>query len=121
MQNYRQKLGGWGERLAASYLEDKGYTILGRNLRTRFGEIDLLARQGEQLVFVEVKTRRSTRYGLPEEAVTGNKKAHLLDAIQAYLQGHPELPGNYRVDVIAIFRSPKDRTHEIVQFENAFS
>lgn len=121
MQNYRQKLGGWGERLAARYLEGKGYAILGHNLRTPHGEIDLLARQGDELVFVEVKTRRSTQYGLPEEAITPDKRAHLLDSIQAYLQAHPELPGRYRLDVVAILRTGRAQPPEIVHFENAIT
>jgi len=99
MRMNRQEVGSWGENLAATYLTERGYTILERNVRTSYGEIDLVAQKkiggmdgeggigGESaLVFVEVKTRRSTKYGLPEEAMTSRKQAHLLAAIQSYLQ-----------------------------------
>ena len=136
MKTYRQSLGRWGEGVAASYLSGKGYALLDRNIRTPYGEIDLIARlegtgQGQSAaesagapsaavtVFVEVKTRRSTAFGLPEASITPRKKQHLISAIQAYMQDHPELGGDWRVDVIAIRRSPADQGMEIVHFENA--
>ena len=97
--------------------------ILARNARTAYGEIDLIARQagvsGAVTVFVEVKTRRSTAFGLPEEAVTPNKQAHLLAAAQAFLQAHPELEGDWRVDVIAVQKGAGGQEPAITHFENA--
>jgi putative endonuclease len=134
-KTYRQRLGTWGEQLAAGYLQSKGYTILGCNTRTPFGEIDLIAlweARGDEpgapvsmgqtaiLVFVEVKTRTSLAYGQPEESITARKKAHLLAAIQAYMQTNPELPPDWRVDVIAVHRGRQAGAPEIVHFENAF-
>ncbi len=113
-----QVLGRWGEEAAARYLAARGFRILGRNLRTPYGEIDLLARQGGQLVFVEVKTRTSRAFGYPEEAVTARKQAHLLAAAQHYLQAHPELPADWRVDVVAVYRPAADLPPEITHFEN---
>lgn len=122
MRTTPQNLGRWGESLAAETLCGKGYTILARNARTAYGELDLVARQetprGAVTVFVEVKTRRSTAFGLPEAAITPKKQAHLLAAAQAYLQTNPELDGDWRIDVIAIRRIP-DHEVEIVHFENA--
>jgi putative endonuclease len=118
MGSSRQALGRWGEDQAAAYLAGAGYTLLGRNLRTPYGEIDLLMRQGETLVFVEVKTRAGTSLGYPEISVNARKQAHLLAAAQAYLQARPELEGDWRVDVIAVQRlagMPPQITH----FENA--
>ena len=119
----RQDLGRWGEDQAEQYLLRRGYAIVGRNVRTRYGEIDLVARQesasGAATVFVEVKTRRSAAYGLPEEAVTARKQAHLLAAAQSYLQAHPELDGDWRVDVIAIRKERAGQAAEITHFENA--
>lgn len=105
----------------------QGYKILARNVRTRYGEIDLIARDpGREepedagtLVFVEVKTRASAAFGLPEEAVTARKQAHLLDAAQAYLLEHPELDGAWRVDVVAIQRSRPGQAPEITHFKDA--
>ncbi len=115
-----QMVGKWGERLAANYLEQRGYEILEVNYRTHYGEIDLVAQQGDVLVFVEVKSRRGTTLGMPEISVTPKKRAHLLAAIQVYFLVHPELHGNCRVDVIAIRRLGQDQPPEIVHFENAF-
>jgi putative endonuclease len=136
MSRSRQAFGRWGEALAADYLVNQGYTILDRNARTSYGEIDLIARQieGNSLdqpagggssefatVFVEVKTRSSGAFGLPEEAVTKRKQAHMLAAAQAYLQQHPELEGNWRIDVIAIQRFDPNNPPTILHFENAIS
>jgi putative endonuclease len=119
MTNTRQALGRWGEAQAAEYLNQRGYIILERNVRTTYGEIDLVARQGTVLVFVEVKTRASTAFGLPETSVTPRKQAHMLAAAEAYLQSHPDLQGDWRVDVIAIQRLRSGRNPEIAHFENA--
>jgi len=130
MKTPRQSLGRWGESLAADYLSQRGYSILERNVRTPYGEIDLVARQayasqrgdgpaGMVTVFVEVKTRSSVAFGLPEEAVTARKQEHMLAAALAYMQSHPELEGDWRVDVIAIQRSRSEPEPCITHFENA--
>ena len=132
MSNSRQAFGRWGETLAAEYLAERGYTILECNARTPYGEIDLVARQAEEVspgesageystIFVEVKTRSSRAFGLPEEAVTRRKQAHMLAAAQSYLQQHPELEGSWRIDVIAIQRYEPSRPPTIHHFENAIS
>ncbi len=69
---------------------------------------------------MEVKTRTSLRYGLPEEAITPKKMEHMQAAAQAYIQSHPEMGGDWRVDVISIFRCPSGEP-EIIHFENALS
>lgn len=120
MTGARQQLARWGEALAAEFLVARNYEILDRNARTPYGELDLIARQGSVSVFVEVKTRSSTAYGLPEEAVTPAKQAHILASAQHYLQTHPNLDGDWRVDVIAIRRF-LNRPPEIVHFENVLS
>ena len=123
----RQRIGRWGEDAAARFLQARGYLILGRNLRTRSGEIDLLARQGEggELVFVEVKTRTNLNMGLPEEAVDARKLKHMSLAAEIYLEQHPELAGAaaYRFDVIAIQGHPggKEEDVSIEHFENISS
>lgn len=119
--NRSEKLGRWGEAVAADFLTRKGYTLLAHNLRTAHGEIDLLARQGETLVFVEVKTRSTLAFGYPEEAITPTKRAHLLAAAEACLAEHPEWQGNWRIDVIAIYRPDPARPPHIEHYENAIS
>jgi putative endonuclease len=121
MKNYRQRFGAWGEKLAEEYLERKGYVVLARNIRTPYGEIDLLVRQEATLVFVEVKARSTRAYGLPEDSLTWRKQAHILDSSRYYLQEHPEYTEDWRVDVIAIQKKPGDEPAEIIHFENAFN
>lgn len=118
MSKQKQTLGAWGEAIAAKYLEGLGYAILERNVRTAYGEIDLLASHEGVAVFVEVKTRSSKDFGFPEEAVHPTKQQHLLDSAEDYLQSHPEVTGDWRIDVISIQRG-SGRTPEIVHFENA--
>jgi putative endonuclease len=117
----RREFGLWGENIAANYLRKNGYEIVDRNVYTKYGEIDLVVGQGDCIVFVEVKTRSSTAFGLPEEAITEQKQVHLLESAQAYLQMHPKLSGDWRIDVIAVQRFSQDQEPEIVHFENAFT
>jgi len=121
VSGHNQTLGRWGETRAAQYLQARGYRILGRNLRTPYGEIDILAQQDLQLVFVEVKTRHTRTYGPPEVAITPRKQAHIVAAAEHYLQEHPELPAIWRVDVVAIYRPNRDLPPEITHFENVLS
>jgi putative endonuclease len=120
-----QRLGKWGEELAVHYLEEKGYEILDRNVRYRFGEIDIVAqgpeRGSEMTVFIEVKTRSSTLYGHPEQAVDDKKKEHLLSAASAYIQEHPQRGDHWQVDVIAVERYSSGQKPQIHHFKNVFS
>jgi putative endonuclease len=123
MSHARQSLGAWGESAAAAYLESKGYTIRGRNVRTPYGEIDLVAEKDGSIVFVEVKTRslRSAgdrTFGAPEVAVSARKQAHMISSAEAYRQAHPELEADWRIDVIAIERKA-GADPQLVHFENA--
>lgn len=121
----KQRVGRWGETVAAYYLENKGYRVIARNVRTPRGEINLVARQEGQaagcLVFVEVKTRTGDSFGLPEEAVDARKLEHVFLSAESFLQEHPELIGlDWRMDVIAIQGRPGARVEEmhIEHFEN---
>ncbi len=95
-------LGQFGEAWAAGHLTRLGYRIVDRNVRYRCGEIDLIAWDGKTLVFVEVKCRRSSRYGRPEASITPRRFAHLENAIQCYLQEKEMEPNDFRVDVVSI-------------------
>lgn len=120
MSPSRQDLGRWGEAQAADYLLARGYEILDRNVRTPNGEIDLLTRHEQMLVFVEVKTRTSTRFGYPEEAVNAAKQAHMQAAAEAYLQTQDEAATTWRLDVIAVLYRRKGPP-EITHFENVLT
>lgn len=120
-----RELGRWGEDKAADYLIEQGYSIITRNERTPYGEIDLIAQHSPDripdettLVFVEVKTRSSRTFGYPEESITSRKQEHLTSAAQYFMQEHPQLEVDWRIDVISIERS-QDGRPLIQHFENA--
>ena len=119
----RAELGALGERLAAKYLEGKGYRILERNFRCRMGEIDLIALRGSDLVFTEGKLRKDASYGEAREFVTASKQRKLLMTAEYYLSARPwaqELQA--RFDVIEVY-APQgtEENSTICQLENAFS
>jgi len=117
----RQAIGRWGETAAAQYLTSLGYEILERNLRTPYGEIDLIARIQDTIVFVEVKARLSASLGPPEVSVGPRKQAHMLACAQSYIQEHPGQAAGWRIDVITVQRQPAGQPPLITHFENALS
>jgi len=121
MASSRQALGRWGEKIAAGFLDKKGYMVIERNFRTPYGEIDLIAQDGAMLVFVEVKTRATDTYGTPEASITSQKREHIIAAAQSYLQSLTAPPFNWRIDVIAIRKLKSTDQPEIIHFENAFT
>lgn len=100
--NGRKQLGAWGESVAAHQLEAHGYTIVARNWRCRYGEIDLVAQAGDELVFVEVKTRRGRGFGTPEEGVSPHKLRKLFELGQHYLLAYDLDDVAWRVDMVAV-------------------
>jgi putative endonuclease len=112
--SHRQALGAFGETYAAYFLQRQGYRIIARNVRYRVGEIDIVAYHGADLVFIEVKTRQSTDFGLPEDALTPTRLSHLDAAIDAYLDTLEGSPPTYRVEVVAI---EIDRTGRVTRCE----
>lgn len=111
-------VGKWGEDKAEEYLKSKGYSIQGRNVRTPYGEIDIVARKKEKNIFIEVKTRRNVKFGYPEEAINGRKKVKLIESAMAYMQAHPEFGDDWQIDVISIQKMPS-KDLKILHFENA--
>ena len=98
--------GALGEQLACEYLEEKGLCVVERNYRMRGGEIDIIARDGADTVFVEVKLRSSSQFGYPEEAVSSSKMKRIAKAIRAYLQQARIHSSYIRFDIIAIIKKP---------------
>ncbi|MCE5311537.1 MAG: YraN family protein [Nitrospiraceae bacterium] len=110
-------LGMSGEAQAAAYLESKGYKILHRNYKVKFGEADIIAKHGERLIFVEVKTRKGDLFGQPYEAVDARKQQKLRAIAMSFMkQAGVELP--VRFDIISIISSV--RGHDISHIEGAF-
>jgi putative endonuclease len=110
--NSNLDIGEFGEDLAYEYLESKGFEILERNWRYGHWEIDLIAKEGQTTVFVEVKTRKSTTYGMPEEGLTKKKLKSIIAAGTEYLQKNPNW--DIRYDCISILlqgKKVKDLLH----------
>lgn len=119
MLNSRQRLGKGGEETVTGYLIKKGYAILVKNYRCKVGEIDIIARDGAVLVFIEVKTRSGLGYGSPAEAVTARKQRQISRAAQWYLAEQQLFDVPARFDVIAVLGNgpAADRIEHI---DNAF-
>ena len=114
-KTHNQKVGKWGEQRAIDELVAKGYKIIRRNVYTPYGEVDLIAQNGDGLVFIEVKTRTNDTFGQPELAVNAKKYGHFANAA-AFIAQEMQA-SNYRLDVIAILGKPGQEP-EITHFEN---
>ena len=99
----RHEIGKIGEDLATKYLEDREYTIIERNFISRQGEIDIIAKDKKELVFIEVKTRTNTLYGMPVDAVNEVKQKHLINTVKYYLYKKHLENEFVRIDVIEVY------------------
>jgi len=113
----RRSLGILGENIAADYLQKKGFQIIERNFRCRLGELDIIARQGGYLVFVEVRARSSALCGLPQESITANKIKKLRRLAQVYMVQRALYNVDVRFDVVAVYCAGETI---ITHIENAF-
>jgi putative endonuclease len=102
MSPSRSQLGKLGEEIAARHLRRRGWLIVGRNVRSPYGEIDVVAEDGPVLVFLEVRTRSSRAFGTPEESITAAKRERMARCALAYLAGSPRPDREWRIDLIAI-------------------
>ncbi len=122
MSGRRLALGDAGERLAERLLLDLGWTVIDRKWRTRGGELDLIALDGDVLVFVEVKTRHGRARGSAEEAVDARKAVRLLELGDIYVAEHPEHGDRFwRIDLLAITVSAKGAVERVSHVRNACS
>ena len=111
--------GTWGEAQVANYLRNKGYQLLAHSYHCRFGEIDLIAKKGKVLCFVEVKTRSNLDYGLPRDYVTAGKQEKLRKTAAMYLSTH-ELDCPTRFDVAEVYTDKEHTSVRIEYIEEAF-
>jgi len=119
MSDTRRNLGKAGETIASDFLKKNGYTIVARNYRRKFGEIDIIARERDYLVFIEVKTRTGTSHGHPLEAVTLRKQRQISKVAQCYLAEKNLFNIAARFDVVSVVLSQNNQASvEIVP--NAF-
>ncbi|MCJ7792885.1 MAG: YraN family protein [Candidatus Marinimicrobia bacterium] len=117
----RKALGKKSERLAQKYLRKKQYKILATNFHSPVGEIDIIAQEGDVLVFVEVKSRRSEKFGSPEEAMTARKIERIIKTGEFFKLVHPEIPEAMRIDLVAINLTSTGRVKEIRIIKNITS
>lgn len=120
MKNLNKAIGNYGESLAYSYLKKKGYCILKQNYRNRFGEIDLICKEDNIIVFVEVKSRYSSLYGSPLESVTYSKQKQIINLCKFYITLNKLHQYNCRFDVIEIILNTKDNSFLINHIEDAY-
>jgi len=111
----RRHLGNAGEDAAAAWYVGRGFEVLARNWRVREGELDLVVRRGATIVFCEVKTRSSDRFGVPTEAVTAVKQRRLRRLAMLWLAAHPETRGELRFDVASVTPAGAQPRVEVVE------
>lgn len=117
MKTLNRATGRHAEDLATTALQDKGYKILERNFSNRFGEIDIIAKDHEILVFVEVKAKIGTEFGLPEEMISRGKLSKIRNMAMVYTEGK-SLP--CRIDVVAVVLGPTNDLVRLTHYENVY-
>ena len=115
----RRETGILGEKIAGDFLRKRGYHILETNYRCPEGEIDIIARDKDCLVFVEVRSKTSTEFGSPEESITRGKIQRLVTATARYRQSHQNLPSSYRIDIVAIEMDRTGKPSRVDLIKNA--
>ena len=113
--------GDFGETVARAFLEGKGYQIVAQNYRFMRREIDIIARNGEYIVFIEVKTRTNTKFGTPAQSVSPGKQRHIISTAKGWLLNNMDrINLQARFDVIEIYRDIKKDKNYVRHIENAF-
>ncbi len=121
MEGNRKALGALAEKLAANHLECKGFKILARNYRCRYGEIDMIALDGKTLVFVEVRAKGSAGFGTPQESITHQKRLKIREVARHYLTNEVQKGSFCRFDVVAVqFEAGGGKVKVLEHIENAF-
>ncbi len=120
MRNYKKEVGSYGETIAAKYLQSLGYSILLRNFRCYFGEVDIVACKGAILSFIEVKSRYSIHYGRPRESVTCFKRNKIYRCAEYYIYKFSLNNYYVRFDIIEVFFNKNNYNYKINFLEDAF-
>jgi len=115
-----REFGEWGEQIAVDYLNNHNVKIVDRNIRTNYGEIDIIGQKDGVLIFFEVKARRTEDFGNPEDAVNYIKQEHIRNSALEFFQTNQEIEMDWRIDVIAIYVDKKNKL-QIRWFKNAIA
>ena len=119
MGREKKNIGATGEAIAGSYLKKKGYKIIGRNIRTIFGEIDIVAKLKKLIVFVEVRTRATSSFGPPYLSVTMLKQRHIIKNALSYLKANKLMRADWRIDIVSVKLNYAHEVENIELIENA--
>ncbi len=111
------RTGQIGENIAKEYLEKNGYKVIEQNYKTKYGEIDLVAKKGNELVFVEVRTKKGENFGTPEETINKKKLRKLWGNAKAYA-ARKKWQGSYRIDAVCLVLKYDNATERINHYEN---
>lgn len=120
MKGFNKDIGNYGETLAFNYLRKNGYYILKRNFRNRFGEIDLICKKNDIIIFVEVKSRYSSLYGTPLESITYSKQKQIINLCNFYITLNKLYKYNCQFDVIEVFLNKDNNLFLINHIQDAF-
>lgn len=117
--SYQIKFGNWGEKLVLDYLIKLDYKLIEKNYHTRYGEIDIVMIKDKIIYFVEVKSRSSQIFGMPEDAISSAKREKLINSALLFLEEHPELPEEWQFDLITVEGKYQSDHPIITHFNNA--
>lgn len=117
----KKEIGEFGEAVAENFLRADNYEILAKNYRTRIGEIDIIAKKDKKLAFVEVKTRTSEIYGLPQESITKRKLIRMLRSAMFYLAENNIKNNSFRIDVISVQLEKTGKVARIEHIKNVLN
>ena len=120
MGSDNKSTGDLGEKIAEKYLIHLGYKILDKNFRYKTGEIDLIGKDNEYIVFIEVKTRTSSYFGFPCEAVTSSKQRKIYRTAEIYILQRKLFKSNFRFDVVEVFLSNMQKDYRVTLIKDAF-
>lgn len=117
---HNRQFGSYAEGLVIKFLQEQGYKILQKNYRCKFGEIDIIAKHQEFLVFIEVKARTSCKFGLPQDSINYHKQQKIRNVSQVYLSVHNLHQKPIRYDVVALLFNKQYELEKIEVIKNAF-
>ncbi|MBC8060459.1 MAG: YraN family protein [Clostridiaceae bacterium] len=120
MRSENKAIGDLGEKIAERYLIENGYKIIDKNFRYKTGEIDLIGKDYEYITFIEVKTRTSSYFGFPREAVTLLKQQKIYRTAEIYILQKKLFKFNFRFDVVEVFLSEMKKDYSVTLIKNAF-
>ena len=120
MKGFNKDIGNYGEDLSFEFLKRNGYSILSRNFRNRCGEIDIICKKDDLIIFVEIKSRYNYNYGSPIEAITYSKQKQIIKLCKFYIYINKLINYNFRFDVIEVFFNKDNNLYSINHITDAF-